>query len=193
MPVLLAALLATATSAEAPDGFHVGLAAGAGYSYDCAPGLRLELRYGQWAISGALGRDTLASNTSELGNIVTAAFGHSAAATARWIERGNSGPTVSFTVWWQREHTATPFFAEPHADDRYVVLVPAIGWRFRSGPLFLELNAGLPFNRRSTFVLIDEPMGATAPAPKWRVGFTGCNYCDAMPLPVLEIGLGVSY
>src|SRR4051794_41949700 len=105
MPVLLAALLATATAAEAPDGFHVGLAAGAGYSYDGAPGLRLELRYGQWGISGALGRDTLASNTSEFGNIVTAAFGQSAAATARRVARGNNGPPGSFTAWGGRGDT----------------------------------------------------------------------------------------
>jgi hypothetical protein len=193
MPVLFAALLATATSPEAADGFHVGLAVGAGYSYDGAPGLRLELRYGQWAISGALGRDTLASTTSEFGNTVTAPFGHSAAATARWIAGGDSGLTISFSVWWQREHTATPFFPEPHADDHYLVLLPAIGWRFRRGPLFFELNAGLPFNRRSTFVLIDEPSGATAPVPKWSVGFSGCGYCDAMPLPAVDIGVGVSF
>lgn len=192
MLFLVAALLATASSPEA-DGFHAGLWAGAGYSYDGAPGLRFELRYGQWAVSGALGRDTLASRTSQFGNVVTAGFGHSAAAGARWIARGDAGPTLSLTIWWQREHTSTRFFAEPHADDHYLVLLPAIGWRHRAGPLFFEWNVGVPINRRSTYVFIDEPSVAAAPVPKWSAGFTGCNHCDGTPLPAVELGVGMSY
>jgi hypothetical protein len=185
-----------AASAETARGFHLGVSVGAGYSYDGLFGLRLEGRYSLFALSVGLGRDALPS-TETYGTpthtTVTSSGPHSLAGSLRFLSGGSEGLVASLTVWTQWEHATNIYVPEPHGDDRYWVIQPALGWRWRFEPLFLELSIGLPINHRRASPRLDEPGFPTGMYSTNSIGFTGCTQCDAMPLPSAEVGIGFSY
>lgn len=194
--MLLQAVLMLAVAGNTTDGFHGGISAGAGFSYDGIAGLRAEFGYGPIEVALGLGRDTLPSTGPapfDHPGTISSSFPHSFALSLRFVSGGRRGLVVSLTNWRQWEHTSHPDLPEPHLDDRFSVWQPAVGWRFAGDLFHFEVALGLPITSNHYFAISDEVPGEFGRIHRSGVGWTGCGHCDLEPLPSLEVGGGVHW
>jgi hypothetical protein len=193
---VMVAALAAGPAESADGGWRGAVALGAGLSYDGVIGLRLEGGYGPFSLSLGLGRDALPSDERGLGfspaQIHSRAF-HSIATSLRWLSGGSRGLALSLTLWSLWERTTAATLDPSHPDDRYVVLQPAVGWRWLLGAIFLEASIGLPYSWQRFSDVSDEPGFQGYTVRRRGFGWTGCSRCDRMGLPTLEAGAGLSF
>lgn len=195
----MALALIGALLCAADGGFHAGVSAGAGFSYDGVAGVRAEARYGPFGVGFSLGLDALGSSgrgaQAPFGRpaTVSSSFPHSFAASVRFVSGRARGLVLSLTNWRQWEHTSSPPLPEPHLDDRYSVWQPALGWRFAGEHAHLELALGLPISSHHYFVIADEGPPDATRVHVSGFGWTGCGQCDLMPWPTLELGAGFEF
>ena len=194
---VVVAAAATAARAEpsAAEGLHLAVGAGAGFAYDGVAGLRLQGRYGHFALSLGLGRDALPSDQilSDGHGVAHGAPFHSLAGSLQWIRGGDHGLVLSLTLWGQWESTRAATLPEPHSGDRWVILMPAAGWRWAAGPVYFEASLGLPYSWTRYTAIDDEPPFLPVVERRSGLGWSGCGRCDLMKSwPSAELGLGWS-
>ena len=193
----MVAALAAGLAESGEGGWRGAVALGAGFSYDGIVGLRLEGGHGPFSLSVGLGRDALPSDKRAMGfspaQTHAGAF-HSIATSLRWLSGVNRGLALSLTLWAQWERTTAATLDPSHPDDRYVVLQPAVGWRWLLGAIFLEGSIGLPYSWQRFSDVSDEGSFQGYTVRRRGFGWTGCSRCDLMSgWPTLEAGAGLSF
>lgn len=151
---LLALVLSAAARAE---GFKGSIGVGVGNAYDLV-GARLELGWGRF--SGLVGAPAA----------IRSDWDHSLSVGGRWsFLRPESGPALALVASWSWYGPQGDFDAR----ETVVIISATLSWRFRLGPIFLELGAG-PAISHDSYRFPSRDYGADSGRliQRWRYGVT---------------------